>query len=152
MNENHELIFLPIGKTLEENERFANHPDCRESLLMTLDFYTRVGFQPPWTSYYFQLENELVGMGAFKGAPVDGKVEIAYGTIERFRQRGIGTAICKALVNLSLKTDPSVIITARTLPEPNFSTRILTRNNFRNLGVVLDPEDGEVWEWLYEIS
>lgn len=150
MNENLTLEFLPIGRTLEENEMFANHPDCRESLFMTLDFYTRVGFQPPWTSYYFQLGNELVGMGAFKGAPVNNTVEIAYGTMERFRNRGIGAAICKALVDLSLQTDPSVVITARTLPQPGFSTRILSKNNFKNLGIVLDPEDGEVWEWQYE--
>ena len=91
----------------------------------------------------------LVGCGAFKGAPQNGAVEIAYGTFEPFRQKGIGTEICKLLVELSLKTDPSVTITARTLPQKNFSTRILEKNGFIFSGTVNDPDDGDVWEWVY---
>ncbi len=75
--------------------------------------------------------------------------EFAYGTFEEYRKRGIGTAICKLLVDVSLKKDPSIKITARTISEENFSTRVLQNNNFRLLGTVMDPEDGEVWEWLY---
>ena len=51
---------------------------------------------------------------------------------------------------LALKTNPSVRITARTLPENNFSTRILEKNNFTFTGEVNDPDDGEVWEWAYK--
>jgi len=49
-----------------------------------------------------------------------------------------------------LAKDRSVRITARTLPEKNYSTRILEKNNFVLLGFVTDPEDGEVWEWEYK--
>jgi RimJ/RimL family protein N-acetyltransferase len=68
---------------------------------------------------------------------------------ENYQQKGIATRICKQLVELSLATDPSVRITARTLPEKNYSTRILEKNNFVLLGFVTDSEDGEVWEWEY---
>jgi|GEM_PF-3801519 ribosomal-protein-alanine N-acetyltransferase len=65
--------------------------------------------------------------------------------MELVRNHGIGTQICKELVELSLKTDASIIITARTLPENNFSTKILKKNNFVFIGMVNDPEDGDVW-------
>jgi RimJ/RimL family protein N-acetyltransferase len=88
----------------------------------------------------------------FKGAPHNGTVEIAYGTFEPYRKQGIATVICKLLVELSLRTDPSVKITARTLPEHNFSTKVLQKNGFECSGIVNDPEDGDVWEWVYKAT
>lgn len=144
------IELTPIAATLEENARLQAIPECAEYLQMTLDFFNSIGYRPPWIGYQARLDGEFVGSAAFKGAPVNGKVEIAYGTFERLRHRGIGAAICRALVELAQKTDPSVIITARTLPEKNFSTRILERNGFQFSGTVSDPEDGEVWEWVYK--
>jgi RimJ/RimL family protein N-acetyltransferase len=117
---------------------------------MCIDFYKRVGFNPPWVCYYVQLDGQLVAAAAFKGKPVNNKVEIAYGTFPQYQNRGIGSKIADTLVRLSLKTDPSVIITARTLPEENYSARILRKNNFKLLGTIIDEEDGEVWEWEYQ--
>jgi RimJ/RimL family protein N-acetyltransferase len=144
------MKLIPIKPTLEENAEFSNNPLCQETIQMCVDFYKRVGFTPPWICYYVKQDEELVASVAFKGKPVNGTVEIAYGTFEKFQRQGIGTAVCKQLVELSLKTDPSVRITARTLPENNYSTRILEKNNFTCLGIVQDPEDGEVWEWEYQ--
>jgi RimJ/RimL family protein N-acetyltransferase len=144
------MNLFPIKRTLEENETFAKNPLCNESLGMCIEFYKRVGFNPPWICYYVEENGELVGSAAFKGRPVNNTVEISYGTNEAHRQMGVGTRICKQLVELALATDPSVRITARTLPEKNYSTRILEKNNFILLGFVTDPEDGEVWEWEYK--
>jgi len=143
------MELIAIKETLEENGEFLSNPLCEESLPMSVDFYKRVGFTPPWIGYYVKLNNELVAAAGFKGKPVNGAVEIAYGTFPNFQQQGIGTAVCKKLVELSLQTDPLARITARTLPESNYSTRILEKNNFICLGVVQDPEDGAVWEWEY---
>jgi len=147
---NIQMQLLPIHKTLPENQTFANNPLCNESLPMCIEFYKKVEFTPPWICYYVKENDELVGSAAFKGQPINNTVEISYGTMENHRQKGIGTKICKQLVELSLATDPSVRITARTLPEKNYSTRILEKNNFILLGFVTDPEDGEVWEWEYK--
>ena len=144
------MTLLPIKQTLEENGAFAKNPLCTESLAMCIDFCKRVGFNPPWICYYVEENGELTGNAAFKGKPINNTVEIAYGTMEKHRQRGVGSWICKQLVELSLATDASVRITARTLPEKNYSTRILEKNNFVLLGFVTDPEDGEVWEWEYK--
>jgi [ribosomal protein S5]-alanine N-acetyltransferase len=144
------MVLVPVYEHLEENPEFNSNPDCLESLHMSIDFYKKVGFLPPWICYYVKENEDLVGCAAFKGKPVGGSVEIAYGTFEKFRNQGVGTAICKILVDLSLKTDPSVRITARTLAENNFSTKILKKNRFKFLGDVYDPEDGNVWEWEYQ--
>lgn len=144
------MEFIPIKQTLEENREFMDNPLCQESLVMCIEFYKKVGFTLPWICYYVKQNDELVASAAFKGKPVNDIVEIAYGTFEKFQGQRIGTAVCKHLVELSLKTDPSIRITARTLPENNFSTRILEKNKFTCLGVVQDPEDGAVWEWEYQ--
>ena len=144
------MKLLPIKQTTEENIDFINNPACTETLNMCIEFYKKVGFDPPWICYYAEENGELIGNAAFKGKPINNTVEIAYGTMEHHRQKGVGTRICKQLIELSLATDPSVRITARTLPEKNYSTRILEKNSFILLGFVTDPEDGEVWEWEYQ--
>jgi [ribosomal protein S5]-alanine N-acetyltransferase len=146
------MRLIPVKEHAEENPEFIADPRCQESVYMSIDFYKRVGFDPPWICYYAYLDDQLVGCAGYKGKPIGGRVEIAYGTFEICRNQGIGTKICRELVELSLETDPSVIITARTLPENNYSTRILRKNGFLFSGVVLDPEDGEVWEWIYDRS
>jgi ribosomal-protein-alanine N-acetyltransferase len=144
------LELIPVLEHMDENPEFVNNLRCRESLQMTVDFYKRIGFSPPWIGYYVMENEMLVGSAAFKGKPVNGQIEIAYGTFEEFRNQGVGTKICKILVNLSLRTDPTIRITARTLPENNYSARILQKNKFHLIGNVTDPEDGDVWEWEYK--
>ncbi len=146
------MELIAINETFEENADFASNPLYNEMIQTTMDFYKKVGFVPPWIGYLVKQNTEVIGAAGFKGVPQNGTVEIAYGTFDPYKQKGFGTAICKLLVDLSLKTDPSVKITARTFSEENFSTRILVKNNFSCIGTVYDPEDGEVWEWLYNAN
>ena len=141
------MHLIAIKERIEDNKRFASNALHVETIQMTIDFYKKVGFVPPWIGYYAEENGNLVGSAGFKGPPINGTVEIAYGTFEEYRNQGIGTAICRQLVELSLKTDPSIRLTARTFSKENFSTKILQKNNFILLGPVQDPEDGEVWEW-----
>ena len=143
------IELVPIGRTLEENKDFVGNQDCRQTLTMTIEYFRLIGFNPPWIGYFARKNGQYTGSGGFKGAPFKGRVEIAYGTFENFRSQGIGTAICRKLVELALLADPSVLVTARTLPERNHSARILEKNGFRFAGVVDDIDDGEVWEWEY---
>ncbi len=146
------MKLIPIKKEFEDNQEFANNPLCKDILEMTIDFYKRVGYVPPWICYFAELDSQLVGSAGIKGQPINGKIEIAYGTMEPFQNQGIGAKICRVLVELSLKTDPSIKITARTLPESNFSTKILKKNNFVFNGTINDLEDGDVWEWEYQLQ
>lgn len=143
------MELLPIKEHLHENEEFAVNPDCQDSLYMCIDFYKRAGFNPPWICYYVKNDNQLVAAAAFKGKPVNNKVEIAYGTFPQHQKKGIGTQIANKLVQLSLKTAPTVRITAQTLKEENYSVRILRKNNFELIGTAIDEDEVEVWEWEY---
>jgi ribosomal-protein-alanine N-acetyltransferase len=143
------IALIPIKQSLEENQEFESDPDSREILCMTVDYYKIIGFDPPWIGYFARLNETLVGSAGFKGQPFNNKVAIAYGTFPEYMQQGIGTEICKQLVLLAQNADPAVIITARTLPDNNYSTKILQKNNFKLLGNVWDKDDGDVWEWQY---
>jgi ribosomal-protein-alanine N-acetyltransferase len=143
------IELLPIKEFMSDNVEFLAHPDCLESLEMSVLFYARVGYRIPWIGYYVRMNDNLVGSCGFKGGPVDGKVEIAYGTFPSFQGQGIGTEICRELVRLASVSDPAVRIMARTLMEENYSAKILRKNGFVLLGAVEDIDDGEVWEWEY---
>jgi len=143
------LRLIPIEQTLEENIEFSKNEFCSQTLNATLSFYKTVGFIKPWICYYAKENDQLVGSAGFKGKPQNGQIEIAYGTFENFRKKGIGTQLCKLLVEIALETGEKLKVTARTLPERNYSTRILEKNSFKFIGIVNDPEDGDVWEWVY---
>jgi RimJ/RimL family protein N-acetyltransferase len=143
------MKLIPIKEKFEENTALFHDPQCTEIVQMTVNYYKAIGFVEPWIGYLAEVDGKPVGSAGFKGQPINGKIEIAYGTFEAYQKQGMGTAICKELVNVVLKTDPSIKITARTLMEENFSTKILRKNNFTLIGTVIDPEDGEVWEWIY---
>jgi [ribosomal protein S5]-alanine N-acetyltransferase len=144
------MELIPIREKPEENLACIDDPSCAETIFMTLEFYQRTGYDPPWICYYAKLNDQLVGSGGFKGKTRNGIIEIAYVTFEHFRKQGIGSMICKELVTLANKANPALKITARTLPEKNYSTRILEKNNFIFTGIVNDPEDGDVWEWEHK--
>src|SRR5690348_3690023 len=92
----------------EENVAFAEKPDCISTLGVSIDYYRVIGFNPHWICYYAFYNGELAGSAAFKGPPVNNRVEIAYGTLEKFQHRGIATMVCKKLVDLALQNDPLV--------------------------------------------
>jgi len=144
------MQLLPIQQRIEDNGMFTSMPSQLLIVRMTVEFYKKVGFVPPWIGYYAEENGNIVGSAGFKGPPVDGTVEIAYGTMEEYRNQGWGTTICRQLVNLALERDPFIKITARTFLKENSSTRILQKNNFICHGTVTDPEDGEVWEWVFK--
>ena len=146
------MQLLAIKETFEENEEFINNVSLQATIKMITDFYKKVGFVEPWIGYFAEENGNLVGSAGFKGPPTNRTVEIAYGTNEKYRNQGLGTKICRLLVDLSLKTDPSIKITARTFSNDNFSAKILLKNNFICIGTVNDPEDGEVWEWRFQMN
>ncbi len=119
-----------------------------EVLGSTVDLYARVGFEPPWISYLAVEDDGPVGICAFKSAPVEGSVEIAYFTFPDHEGRGIASQMAAQLVALAAAR-PGVRVTAQTLPERNASHRILEKTGFRAVGVFQHPEDGAVLEWHF---
>jgi ribosomal-protein-alanine N-acetyltransferase len=120
---------------------------AREALAGTAMLYRECGFEPPWIGYLAIADGACVGTCAFKCAPRDGCVELAYFTFPGHEGRGLATRMCGELVALAHTADPAIVITAQTLPERNASTRVLEKTGFR-WDLELDhPEDGRIWEW-----
>ena len=146
------MQLFPIPPQIQEPLPFLENEHCLSVYPMQQEFYKVIGYEPPWVGYFVQLNEKWVGTCAFKGAPKNHSVEVAYYTFEPFEGQGIGTEMCRQLVQLAKTTNPEVRVTARTLPEENASTSILRKNGFRFLGAVDDPEDGTVWEWEYALG
>jgi [ribosomal protein S5]-alanine N-acetyltransferase len=90
----------------------------------------------------------VVGSAGFKAAPTeDGMVEIAYGIAPEHRGKGFATETAEALTLYAFRSGLVRLVRAHTLPEPNASTRVLTKCGFEKIGEVIDPEDGLVWRW-----
>ena len=123
-------------------------PDAaREALAGTAMLYRESGFEPPWIGYLVVADGACVGTCAFKCAPRDGRVELAYFAFPGHEGRGLATRMCGELVALARTADPAIVITAQTLPERNASTRVLEKTGFRWDSEFDHPEDGRIWEW-----
>jgi RimJ/RimL family protein N-acetyltransferase len=105
----------------------------------------------PWVYGYGVVHREtntVVGTAGFKGPPdEDGVVEIAYGIVPSHEGRGLATEVAAALVDFASTSGVVRTVRAHTLPQPNASTRVLTKCGFTFVGEVVDPEDGLVWRW-----
>ncbi len=139
------LIEIPEFGNVPES--FLQHEMVRMAVEATVVLYRRVGFAPPWIGYVATKESVPVGLCGFKSSPVDGRVEIAYGTLPDHEGQGIATAMARELVRLGHQEDASLTVFAQTLPKENASTSILKKLGFTFVGPVEHPEDGTVWEW-----
>jgi len=139
-----EPIHIDEDKT---KEIYAN-PDCQEIFKSYPDYYYKVGYNPPWIGYFVIRDDRIVGVGGFIGKPQDGRVEIAYGTFKQHEGQGIASFSCRQLMSIAKAAMPTIIITAKTEPRYNASTKILQRNGFEFLAVVQDEGIGDAWEWV----
>jgi RimJ/RimL family protein N-acetyltransferase len=130
--------------------RSFGHPHCAEVLEMFRVLYSRQGFSPPWIGYFVMREGKIAGACGFKNVPVNGKVEIAYWTFREYEHQGVATEVCNELVWLARRTDPSVVVTARTCSLSNTSSRVLRKNGFVHTDVIYDDECQDIFEWTYQ--
>ena len=117
------IIELNIDKL---KEIYAS-TDCQQLINTMNEFYPKIGFNKPWVGYFAFNNNQVVGTGGFTGQPKDGKVEIAYWTFKEFENQGIASFVCKQLITIAKATDLNIIITAKTAPEHNASTKNLQK-------------------------
>lgn len=115
----------------------------------TARMYEVTGFKPPWIGYLARSGEQIVGTCAFKAAPSDGAVEIAYFTFPGNEGQGIATVMARQLIDIAYATDRSLKIIAHTPPEKNAANAVLHKLGFLLLGDYEDPVDGTVWEWEY---
>ncbi len=120
---------------------------AKEICQLNAVFYNKSGFRKPWISY-LAFDGEIaVGSCAFKGAPKDGSVEIAYTTFTGFEGKGFATAMATSLIRIARQQDSSVRVFACTMAEENASNAVLRKLDFEFTGETMRPEDGKIWQW-----
>ena len=105
--------------------------------------------QDPWVHGFHVVDEAgvTVGLGAFKGPPVDGMVEIAYAIEPEQQGKGHATATARALAAFAFDSGEVRVVRAHTLPAGIASQRVLLKSGFEKTGEVVDPEDGLVWRF-----
>lgn len=140
-----ELRILHLD-TDKSDSLFAGQ-ECQQLFEIYKNYYPQIGFYLPWVGYFVIRENIVVGACGFNGPLKEGTVEISYWTFELFQKQGFATFACEELIKIAKNTDPNIIITAKTAPENNASTKILQKNGFTFKEIVQDHEIGDAWLW-----
>lgn len=107
----------------------------------------------PWALAFRVVERSTrkeVGMCSFKGPPLAGIVEIAYGIDPGDQRKGFATEAARLLVEFAVAQPDVAIVRAHTLPDGAASKRVLEKCGFAWVGNVIDPDDGEVSRFEYE--
>lgn len=100
-----------------------------------------------WWTWYILLPRaqgkpNLVGVGGFKGPPINGMVEIGYGIVGEFQCQGYATEAAAGLVCWAGAHPEVRIVAAHTLPELTASIRVLEKNGFVRRGT--PAEEGAI--------
>jgi len=147
-----------VPQTLEEVRTMIEAMTPSEKAELSADWLERLRVFTPadsWTLGFSLVhldDDAVVGTCGFKGPPdADGVVEIAYGVAPEYQGRGYATEAAQALTDYAFRRGKVRVVRAHTRPEPNASTRVLTKCGFRRIGEVIDPEDGLVWRWEKDV-
>lgn len=128
-------------------------PGSAEAAAVLAPGYQHLRRQPHllgwWTYLVVHREaGQLIGLAGFKGRPsAEGTVEIGYSLMPEYRGQGLATEAARALVDFAFRHPEVRRVEALTLPARNASCRVLEKAGLRFAGTVLDPAEGEVWQW-----
>jgi ribosomal-protein-alanine N-acetyltransferase len=109
----------------------------------------------PWAHAFRVVSGDTgsaVGSCSFKGPPVGGVVEIAYGIHPDHEGKGYATEAVQALVDFAFSFETIRLVRAHTLPDAAASKRVLNKCGFRYVGETVDPEDGAVCRFERSVS
>ncbi|HRD64777.1 MAG TPA: GNAT family N-acetyltransferase [Candidatus Competibacter sp.] len=142
------MKLIPLSELGQPTEPISDLPkEAIDVGTAYVSLYQSVGYQSPWLGYLALVDGTCVGSCGFKAPPKDNRVEIAYFTFSAFEGKGMATRMAKALLSISSRAAPQVVVAAQTLPKESPSTTILKKLGFKYVATLQHPEDGEVWEW-----
>lgn len=112
------------------------------------------GVPAPWCVPMLILSatsGEILGGCTFKGAPVDGRVEIGYGVAETARRRGVATAAVSRLLRLAAASGLVTRVDAHILPDNLASSLVVSRLGFSRGEMLEDPPGEWVVRWSHAV-
>lgn len=143
-----------VLQTPEETRALIDGMAPSEKAELSADWLTLVDSATsadPWIHRFALIQradNAFVGSCGFKGSPnANGAIEISYGVDPDYRGNGYATEAAQALVTYAFENSKVHVVRAHTLPEANASTRVLIKCGFKQIGEVIEPDDGLVWRW-----
>ncbi|HUQ11923.1 MAG TPA: GNAT family N-acetyltransferase [Steroidobacteraceae bacterium] len=141
-----------IPRTRDEVRANLEAMDADTRAMISADWWAKFeqsAFEDPWVHGFHLLlpDGTNVGLGSFKGPPVDGAVEIAYAVLPEHQGKGHATDAARAMVEYALGFAEVRKVLAHTLPTGVASQRVLLKAGFRQVGEFVDPDDGLVWRF-----
>ena len=91
----------------------------------------------------------VLGGCTFKGMPVGGEVEIAYGVARQARGRGVATEAVAQLLQLAAQEESVQRGVAEILPSNIASSRLVSRLGFTKGPAFIDTDGETVVRWTY---
>ena len=114
------------------------------ALEWTLRWYANPDNDPSFGLYWIVLREgasfrTLVGAAGFKGAPMDGTVELGYGVVAEYQRRGYATETVRAFLTHAFSVPSVRRVIAETLPGLASSIAVLEKCGFRFIGDGSEP-------------
>jgi RimJ/RimL family protein N-acetyltransferase len=97
-------------------------------------------------------DGTALGGCTFKGAPVAGGVEIAYGVAASARGRGIATEAVRQLLRLAEESASVHRVVAEVLPSNIASGKLVARLGFIRGATFVDTDGETVVRWTRELA
>lgn len=144
-----------VPRTRDEVAATLNAMPAEVRAQISADWWAKFqqsAFQDPWVHGFNVLlpDGTNVGMGSFKGPPIEGVVEIAYAIVPEHQGLGYATAAARLLTEYAHRSGIVTKVIAHTLPGGAESQRVLEKAGFRKIGELVDPEDGPVWRFEFD--
>jgi ribosomal-protein-alanine N-acetyltransferase len=138
-----------VSRTRDEVKSTLESLDAVTRAQLSADWLSKFEASPnhdPWVHGFNLLldDGTNVGLGSFKGPPVDGIVEIAYAIVPEHQGKGYATLAARAMVDYAFSSGDVRVVCAHTLPGGAASQRVLKKSGFAYVGEYVDPEDGLV--------
>jgi len=143
---------LSLGRLLEINtpQGWTEYFETPAAFPEQMEFYNQLQGDERWGSYFIihTADKELIGSCGFKGLPCDkGLVEFGYEIKPAYRQRGYATETAMGLVSFAFSQPEINGVFALTLPEVNYSVKVLRKCGLIYKKTIEDPADGTLWRW-----
>lgn len=141
-----EIVGIPLGD-------YLGTEDCAWLWRIRLGQAERDPAAPSWTARaaWSLPDGPVVGHAGFHGPPdADGMVEVGYTVDPRFRRRGYGRAMVRALLDRARAEEQVRRVRAAIAPDNVASLGTIRGFGFTQVGEQWDDEDG--LEILYEVE
>lgn len=128
-------------------------PETQYALTFNYNLATNDPENSIWYTFWAVIQkesNQMVANACFKDKPdIEGKIEIGYGTIDSFRNKGIMTDAIKAIAQWALSQEEVNEVIAETDRDNYASQKVLKKCGFKQFS---ETETGYLWRRMKYVA